>query len=113
MTWALIIAGLLYAFWFKHSPQQEPVELPAGSVPLQDSRTIPHDQPTPAPKASEPAPTFGGYPCNGDCSEDKAGYRWAQQNGIRDPDDCTGNSGSFIEGCRVYARQRAANSQQH
>lgn len=51
---------------------------------------------------------FGGYPCRGDdCSDDMAGYRWAQANGIADPDDCTGKSGSFIEGCRVYARQQA------
>jgi hypothetical protein len=50
---------------------------------------------------------FGGYPCRGsDCSEDKAGYRWAEANSIADPDDCTGKTGSFIEGCRVYARQQ-------
>lgn len=50
---------------------------------------------------------FGGYPCRGnDCSDDWAGYRWAEANRIADPDDCTGKTASFIEGCRVYARQR-------
>lgn len=49
---------------------------------------------------------FGGYPCSGDCSDDMAGYRWAEENAVVDPDDCTGKTGSFIEGCRVYARQQ-------
>ena len=52
---------------------------------------------------------FGGYPCAGeDCAQDKAGYEWAQAHGIADPDDCTGKTGPFIEGCRVYARQEKA-----
>ena len=51
---------------------------------------------------------FGGYPCRDEkCSDDWAGYRWAQANRIADPDDCTGKTGAFIEGCRVYARQQA------
>ena len=113
LTWALIIAALLYALWFRPGPQQQPVELPGGPVPLQDNRAVPYDKPAPPPQPSEPAPTFGGYPCSGDCSEDKAGYRWAEQHGITDPDACTGNTGAFIDGCRVYARQRAANSQKN
>jgi hypothetical protein len=53
---------------------------------------------------------FGEYPCQGDCAADKAGYRWAAQNRISDPDDCTGDTAPFIEGCRVYAEQQAARS---
>ena len=54
---------------------------------------------------------FGGYPCHDDkCSDDWAGYRWAQANRIADPDDCTGRTGAFIEGCRVYARQQTQGS---
>lgn len=50
---------------------------------------------------------FGGYPCSSDdCGEDWAGYRWAERNAVADPDDCTGKTASFIEGCRVYARQQ-------
>jgi hypothetical protein len=45
----------------------------------------------------------GSYGCTVDCSGHDAGYRWAEQNDIDDPDDCYGNSQSFIEGCREYA----------
>lgn len=48
---------------------------------------------------------FKGYPCTVDCSGHDAGYRWAEKRGIADPDDCTGNSRSFIEGCRSYAEE--------
>lgn len=48
---------------------------------------------------------FGGYPCTQDCSGHEAGYEWAQDKGIDDPDDCGGNSDSFIEGCQAYAEE--------
>lgn len=53
---------------------------------------------------------FGDYPCSPDCSEHEAGYQWGMEQGISDPDNCSDNTGSFIEGCRVYAegRQSAA-----
>ena len=104
----LMVVALLYAFPYHPDPQQQPVQLPAEAVPLENNRTNPYDKPPRPPKAQAPALKFGGYPCIGDCSDDKAGYRWAEQNGITDPDSCTGNTGEFIEGCRVYARQRAA-----
>ncbi len=107
---ALIAAALLYAFSFRPDPRQQPVELPKGAVPLENNRTIPYDKPPPPPQVSKPIPKFGGYPCSGDCTDDKAGYRWAEQNGITDPDSCTGNTGEFIEGCRVYARQHTTRS---
>lgn len=47
--------------------------------------------------------TFMGYECTEDCSGHEAGYGWAEENGITDPDDCGGNSESFEEGCRSYA----------
>jgi hypothetical protein len=52
---------------------------------------------------------FGEYPCTPDCAEHEAGYQWGREHGIRDADNCSGNTGSFIEGCRVYAdeQQRA------
>jgi hypothetical protein len=54
--------------------------------------------------ASHNGPTaqFGNYPCTIDCSGHQAGYDWAELNGIDDEYDCTGNSISFIEGCRQY-----------
>lgn len=48
----------------------------------------------------------GQYGCTQDCSGHNAGYAWAEQNDIVDPDDCGGNSQSFIEGCQDYAESR-------
>lgn len=47
-----------------------------------------------------------GYPCTKDCSGHEAGYNWAENRGIESPDDCSGNSNSFIEGCRAYAEEQ-------
>lgn len=43
------------------------------------------------------------YGCTDDCSGHDAGYEWAQENEVNDPDDCGGNSLSFQEGCRARA----------
>lgn len=51
------------------------------------------------------AQEFHGYPCTRDCSGHEAGYAWAERHGITDPDDCSGNSQSFIEGCEAYAEE--------
>lgn len=51
--------------------------------------------------------TFAGYDCVDDCSGHEAGYEWAESQGIDDPEDCGGNSESFIEGCIVYAQEQA------
>lgn len=53
------------------------------------------------------APTFMGYPCIEDCSGHEAGYDWAEEQGITGPNDCDGNSDSFIEGCEAYAEEAA------
>ena len=55
--------------------------------------------------AREPR-TFEGYPCTVDCSGHEAGYEWAEEKGLDDPDDCGGNSNSFIEGCMAYAEEQ-------
>lgn len=49
------------------------------------------------------ADTFHGYECSGDCSGHEAGYEWAEEKGIDDPEDCGGKSESFEEGCKAYA----------
>jgi hypothetical protein len=46
-----------------------------------------------------------GYDCTKDCGGHNAGYAWAEEKGITDPDQCGGKSWSFIEGCRAYAEQ--------
>jgi len=50
-----------------------------------------------------PVRTFHGYVCTEDCSGHQAGYDWATDRGITDPDICGGASNSFIEGCRAAA----------
>lgn len=45
------------------------------------------------------------WDCTGNCSGHEAGYEWASDHGITDPDDCGGNSASFIEGCETYANE--------
>jgi hypothetical protein len=102
LTFALVVGGLAFVLYFQVVGRLQAVEPSRDAVPRE--RPVPQARPAP-PKAAEPRQTFGEYPCSGDCSEHKAGYRWAQMNNISDPDDCTGNSGAFIEGCRVYARQ--------
>lgn len=49
---------------------------------------------------------YSDYPCTDDCSGHEAGYDWASEQGITDPDDCDGNSDSFIEGCQSYAEEQ-------
>jgi hypothetical protein len=38
------------------------------------------------------ARTFGGYDCIDDCIGHAAGYRWAEERGIENIDDCPENS---------------------
>ncbi len=54
----------------------------------------------------EPLITSDNWNCTGDCSGHDAGYKWAAENGIGSPDDCGGNSDSFIEGCEAYANEQ-------
>lgn len=62
----------------------------------------------PSPAVRSYSPSFAGYPCTDDCSGHEAGYAWAEEKGIDDPDICGGNSQSFIEGCQAYAEGREA-----
>ena len=50
--------------------------------------------------------TSDNWECTDDCSGHEAGYEWAEDKGITDPDDCGGNSESFIEGCEAYANEQ-------
>jgi hypothetical protein len=104
-TLALIIGGLLFVISMQLA-QAVRREQPASAVASEPRRVGPPEKPAPERKAAPLAQAFGGYPCLVDCSEDKAGYRWAEQRGISDPDDCTGITAAFMEGCRVYAEHR-------
>jgi len=56
---------------------------------------------------SDDVVTSDNWTCTDDCSGHDAGYEWASDHGITDPDDCGGNSDSFIEGCQAYANEQA------
>ncbi len=47
----------------------------------------------------------GSADCTVDCSGHDAGFAWAKENDIEDPDECSGNSESFIEGCKAYGEE--------
>lgn len=70
-----------------------------------DPIVAPYRPSTPTPHAYVPL-TFYGYECTEDCAGHEAGYQWAEDNGIDNPDDCGANSESFIEGCRAYAEEQ-------
>jgi len=46
---------------------------------------------------------FFGYACQGMCGEQKAGFAWAERNGIGNVSACLARKGGFAEGCRIYA----------
>jgi hypothetical protein len=50
---------------------------------------------------------FGGYACRDDrCSSHKAGFGWAERNGIADARACSSRHDSaFVEGCRAFAEE--------
>lgn len=102
--------------------------VPPQPVSIDAAPQFGHDASFPAPIAPAPAPTptqvaipptahgsgslqYKGYACVVDCSGHEAGYEWAEENGIDDPDDCDGNSESFIEGCRSYAETQQPTEQ--
>jgi hypothetical protein len=60
-----------------------------------------------AVRSLDPPGKFHGYTCTDDCSGHEAGYQWAEDHEIDDPDNCGGNSESFIEGCRAYADEQS------
>lgn len=54
---------------------------------------------------------YGGDGCTVDCSGHDAGYEWAAENGVASEEDCGGNSWSFNEGCRAYARENGGDGE--
>jgi hypothetical protein len=78
----------------------------AGQGPPYEDRNRMQGGRKPALRAFASRPTFYGDPCTVDCSGHEAGYSWAEDNEIEDPDDCGGNSNSFIEGCESYAEEK-------
>lgn len=59
--------------------------------------------------AREPyaAPVFLGYACRDrECTTHKAGFAWAERNGVTDVGECAASPNpAFVEGCRAYAEE--------
>lgn len=89
---------------------------PEAVPPLESSTILPssqEDAPFGSGQRAEIDQNFGttllyyaGDPCTQDCSGHEAGANWAEENDIDDPDDCGGNSDSFIEGCRTFVEDK-------
>lgn len=92
------LAGFIFLIYLFSNDRKEPASYQPDTL---SNDSVPSQTYT-------PSRSFGGYPCIGDCSGHEAGYNWAEENGIDDPDDCDGNSDSFIEGCQSYAEEQSA-----
>lgn len=114
-TW-LIVGGVAVVVFVALGQEDRPHSL-SRQAPASVQYTPPTSVPTwqapsaasmPAGLSSLPSTHlyFKGDPCTIDCSGHEAGYEWAEENGIDDPDDCDGKSDSFIEGCRSYAEEQ-------
>lgn len=101
-----LLAGLAYVLSRQYGDEPDAPM----AVTMPESRTpdyvVTEDTEREAPMEMAPRPTFGGYPCSDDCSTHVAGFYWAEEHSISDPDNCEGATGAFIEGCRVYAESR-------
>ena len=72
-----------------------------------EHRAKSHGQSIDTEGSEKNAREFAGYECTVDCSGHEAGYKWAEEHGISDGDDCDragehSNSPSFAEGCHAY-----------
>jgi hypothetical protein len=103
-TWEWIIA-ILFAIWIFSGDKKNKPTVPANPPTYTQKSYI---QPS---NTNYAVPTFKGYPCTVDCSGHDAGYEWAEENSINDPDDCDGNSNSFIEGCQSYAEEQKSDEE--
>ncbi len=104
VIWTAAVGWWVFLILLCSSTNPQPVvELPRGPVELERDRVVPYDNP--ANLQQQPLlASFGGYPCAGrDCDRHAAGYRWAIEHGVTNPDNCDGISAAFIEGCRVFA----------
>jgi hypothetical protein len=78
--------------------KQHASQPPAGKTAVAKSGQTPHPV---GPVVDEDL--FHGWKCgDGDCSLHQAGYAWAAQHKIANPQNCQGKSESFIEGCWAY-----------
>lgn len=109
----LWIVGVIAVLWMFSTEKSSnaPIETSYNSPSQSYDGPNPEEQRTITSVSS--SPTFMGYSCTNDCSGHEAGYEWAEENDVDDPDDCDGNSESFIEGCQAYAEEQKAASEEN
>jgi hypothetical protein len=88
----------------QYDPPAAPLAAPA--APAAPPAPVAYYAPPPSYSSTPYQDAHGDEDCTQDCSGHDAGYQWAEDRGIADEDDCTGNSESFIEGCRAYVRDQ-------
>ena len=73
--------------------------------PTSEVEALPQDDEpiAPANPQGDYYSSHGSSDCTQDCSGHEAGYSWAEENEVCDPDFDGGNSESFAEGVRAYA----------
>lgn len=102
-TWAAI--GLL-GFGLYQCAKPEESAVVSAPTPSSSASYATEDRAEEAAEEAVAGTTYADqgrpYGCTEDCSGHDAGYEWAQNNDMTDPDDCGGNSQSFVEGCRAY-----------
>jgi hypothetical protein len=96
------LAWMLWLAWVAITPGHA-----AGTAaPYSRSANAPVPACRPGPPRHDPGPRgFLGYLCRDErCASHKAGFDWAERNGIADARACvTRNDAAFVEGCRAFA----------
>jgi len=105
MPWLLIVAPVLlliiytYSWWMNHLPVLFGLLILGVMV-----YAFANSNDSSSPVNRDTTPTFHGRPCTtADCHGHRAGYAWAEEENITNPNDCGGKSDSFIEGCEMWA----------
>lgn len=102
---ALAEQGVVYSYikdGTRYYTAKPPADVPYRTI---NYSIAPRSAQPPAAKLVVPRPYYYGSGCTYDCSGHEAGARWAERRGIERPDECSGNSNSFIEGCEEYAQE--------
>jgi hypothetical protein len=102
----VLVGCLLYVYNEYDAEPAAPDAAPVSFAPAPEIVYENDDEPG-FRRAPVPHLQFAEYPCDGNCSEHLAGYDWARDSGISDPDNCEGPSAPFIEGCRVFVEEKA------
>ena len=103
----VLLGCVLYVFSEYDAEPPAPDVSPVTFAPAPVLVTEERDGESAVARAEGPRLQFAEYPCGEDCSEHVAGYDWARDSGISDPDNCEGRSAPFIEGCRVFVEEKA------